>query len=420
MTTERNIPVLYLVIPCYNEEAVLPETTKRLTEKMHTMIRAEQVDPESRILYVDDGSKDKTWAIISEYAEAIPYVDGVKLAHNRGHQNALLAGLMTAMPLCDCAISMDADLQDDINVIDRFVEKYMEGCDVVYGVRNKRETDTFFKRTTAEGFYKFMKILGVDVVFNHADYRLMSRRALEGLSEYKEVNLFLRGIVPLIGFKSDYVYYDRAERFAGESKYPLKKMISFALDGITSFSVKPLKLISNLGILISVLSIFGLLYALISHLCGVTVAGWTAIVASIWLLGGLQMLCLGVVGGYIGKIYSEVKQRPAFSSKPTSKPNRKKRSWTNTDTLTKPDPELSQQFGISFPAAHGMLSLRGTFYEKIRFRSFQIFPRLRFRLRFCIAPVFYAMYIRQKADISALKHRSASVRHPPFCAVSVP
>ena len=312
MTTERNIPVLYLVIPCYNEEAVLPETTKRLTEKMHTMIRTEQVDPESRILYVDDGSKDKTWAIISEYAEAIPYVDGVKLAHNRGHQNALLAGLMTAMPLCDCAISMDADLQDDINVIDRFVEKYMEGCDVVYGVRNKRETDTFFKRTTAEGFYKFMKILGVDVVFNHADYRLMSRRALEGLSEYKEVNLFLRGIVPLIGFKSVYVYYDRAERFAGESKYPLKKMISFALDGITSFSVKPLKLISNLGILISVLSIFGLLYALISHLCGVTVAGWTAIVASIWLLGGLQMLCLGVVGGYIGKIYSEVKQRPRF------------------------------------------------------------------------------------------------------------
>lgn len=312
MTTERNIPVLYLVIPCYNEEAVLPETTKRLTEKMHTMIRAEQVDPESRILYVDDGSKDKTWAIISEYAEAIPYVDGVKLAHNRGHQNALLAGLMTAMPLCDCAISMDADLQDDINVIDRFVEKYMEGCDVVYGVRNKRETDTFFKRTTAEGFYKFMKILGVDVVFNHADYRLMSRRALEGLSEYKEVNLFLRGIVPLIGFKSDYVYYDRSERFAGESKYPLKKMISFALDGITSFSVKPLKLISNLGILISVLSVFGLLYALISHLCGVTVAGWTAIVASIWLLGGLQMLCLGVVGGYIGKIYSEVKQRPRF------------------------------------------------------------------------------------------------------------
>lgn len=312
MNNERTLPVLYLVIPCYNEEEVLPETTKRLTEKLHGMVRAQIVHSDSRILYVDDGSRDKTWTLISEYSAAIPYVDGVKLAHNRGHQNALLAGLMTAMPLCDCAISMDADLQDDTDAVDRFVEKYKEGCDVVYGVRNKRETDTFFKRTTAEGFYKFMKLLGVDVVFNHADYRLMSRRALEGLSEYKEINLFLRGIVPLIGFKSDYVYYDRAERFAGESKYPLKKMISFALDGISSFSVKPLKLISNLGILISVLSVFGLLYALISHLCGVTVAGWTAIVCSIWLLGGLQMLSLGVVGGYIGKIYSEVKQRPRY------------------------------------------------------------------------------------------------------------
>ena len=290
-------------------------------------------------------------------------MDGVKLAHNRGRKTPLLAGLMTAMPLCDCAISMDADLQDDINVVDRFVEKYMEGCDVVYGVRNKRETDTFFKRTTAEGFYKFMKILGVDVVFNHADYRLMSRRALEGLSEYKEVNLFLRGIVPLIGFKSDYVYYDRAERFAGESKYPLKKMISFALDGITSFSVKPLKLISNLGILISVLSIFGLLYALISHLCGVTVAGWTAIVASIWLLGGLQMLCLGVVGGYIGKIYSEVKQRPRFLIETHLKAEPEERSWTNTDTLTKPGSRIVSAVRVFFPAAHGMLSLRGTFYE---------------------------------------------------------
>lgn len=312
MTTERTAPVLYLVIPCYNEEAVLPETTKRLTEKLHTMIRVGQIDRESRILYVDDGSRDQTWSLIAEYSAAIPYVDGVKLAHNRGHQNALLAGLMTAAPLCDCAISMDADLQDDTDAVDRFVEKYMEGCDVVYGVRNKRDKDTFFKRSTAEGYYKFLRLLGVDIVFNHADYRLMSRRALEGLAQYKEVNLFLRGIVPLIGFKSDYVYYDRGERFAGESKYPLKKMIALALDGITSFSVKPLKLISNLGILISVLSVFGLLYALISHLLGVTVAGWTAIVASIWLLGGLQMLCLGVVGTYIGKIYSEVKQRPRY------------------------------------------------------------------------------------------------------------
>ena len=312
MTDNRDLPVLYLVIPCYNEEEVLPETTKRLPEKMIGMIRSEFIHADSRILFVDDGSRDQTWALIEEYSDAIPFVDGVKLAHNRGHQNALLAGLMTAMPLCDCAISLDADLQDDTDAIDRFVEKYKEGCDVVYGVRNKRDTDTVFKRTTAEGFYKFMKVLGVDVVFNHADYRLMSRRALEGLSEYKEVNLFLRGIVPLIGYRSDYVYYDRAERFAGESKYPLRKMLSFAFDGISSFSVKPLKLISNLGILISVLSIFGLLYALISHICGVTVAGWTAIICSIWLLGGLQMLCLGVVGAYIGKIYSEVKQRPRY------------------------------------------------------------------------------------------------------------
>lgn len=305
-------PTVYFVIPCYNEEAVLPETCHRLTEKLESMLGKKLIGKESRILFVDDGSKDKTWELIAQYNRENPWVEGIKLAHNRGHQNALLCGLMTAMPQCDAAISMDADLQDDIDALDQFVTKFQDGCDVVYGVRNKRDTDTWFKRTTAEGFYKVMKLLGVDVVFNHADYRLMSKRALEGLSEYKEVNLFLRGIVPLIGYRSDYVYYDRHERFAGESKYPLKKMLSFALDGITSFSVKPLKLISNLGILISVLSIFGLLYALISYFAGVTVSGWTAIVCSIWLLGGLQMLCLGVVGGYIGKIYSEVKARPRF------------------------------------------------------------------------------------------------------------
>lgn len=305
-------PTVYFVIPCYNEEAVLPETCHRLTEKLESMLGKKLIGKESRILFVDDGSKDKTWELIAQYNRENPWVEGVKLAHNRGHQNALLCGLMTAMPQCDAAISMDADLQDDIDALDQFVTKFQDGCDVVYGVRNKRDTDTWFKRTTAEGFYKVMKLLGVDVVFNHADYRLMSKRALEGLSEYKEVNLFLRGIVPLIGYRSDYVYYDRHERFAGESKYPLKKMLSFALDGITSFSVKPLKLISNLGILISVLSIFGLLYALISYFAGVAVSGWTAIVCSIWLLGGLQMLCLGVVGGYIGKIYSEVKARPRF------------------------------------------------------------------------------------------------------------
>lgn len=305
-------PTVYFVIPCYNEEAVLPETVRRLTEKLQSMRKASLIGENSRMLLVDDGSKDKTWQLISQFHGENPWVEGVKLAHNRGHQNALLCGLMTAMPRCDCAISMDADLQDDIDALDQFVTKFREGCDVVYGVRNKRDTDTWFKRTTAEGFYKVMKLLGVDVVFNHADYRLMSRRALEGLSEYREVNLFLRGIVPLIGFRSDYVYYDRHERFAGESKYPLKKMLSFALDGITSFSVKPLKLISNLGILISLLSILGLVYALISYFAGWAVSGWTAIVCSIWLLGGLQMLCLGVVGGYIGKIYSEVKARPRY------------------------------------------------------------------------------------------------------------
>lgn len=306
------MPTVYFVVPCYNEEEVLPETVRQLTEKLTSMIAAGKADEKSRMLLVDDGSRDKTWSLIDQFHRENRYVDGIKLAHNRGHQHALLAGLMTAKEYADCAISLDADLQDDIGVLDQFVDKFMEGCDVVYGVRNKRETDTFFKRTTAQGFYKFMKILGVDVVYNHADYRLMSRRALDALSEYREVNLFLRGIVPLIGYRSDYVYYDRHERFAGESKYPLKKMISFALDGITSFSVKPLKLISNLGILISVLSVFGLIYALISFFAGWAVSGWTAIVSSIWLLGGLQMLCLGVVGGYIGKIYSEVKQRPRF------------------------------------------------------------------------------------------------------------
>ncbi|MEY8574361.1 glycosyltransferase family 2 protein [Oscillospiraceae bacterium 21-37] len=305
-------PTVYFVIPCYNEQEVLEETVKRLTAKMDSMRERGLAGDKSRILLVNDGSKDKTWEIITRLHEENGYVEGVKLAHNRGHQNALFCGLMTAMPLCDCAISLDADLQDDVDALDKFVEKFLEGCDVVYGVRNKRDTDTWFKRTTAEGYYKILHLLGVDVVFNHADYRLMSRRALEALSEYKEVNLFLRGMVPLIGYKSDYVYYDRHERFAGESKYPLKKMIALALDGITSFSVKPLKLISNFGVIVSILSVFGLLYALISYFAGWAVSGWTAIVCSIWLLGGLQMLCLGVVGGYVGKIYSEVKARPRY------------------------------------------------------------------------------------------------------------
>ena len=304
--------VLYLVVPCYNEEEVLFETTKRLTEKLNSMIEKNMVDSKSRILYVDDGSRDKTWEIIEKLNAENPFVEGVKLAHNRGHQNALLSGLMTAKEKCDAAISLDADLQDDTDVIDKFVEEFNKGCDIVYGVRDSRESDTFFKKFTAESFYKIMKVLGVDVVFNHADYRLMSKRALEALSEYNEVNLFLRGIVPLIGFKTSKVYYERHERFAGESKYPLKKMITFATDGITSFSVKPLKLISNLGIVISFLSVIALIYALVSYCIGAAVPGWTAIIASIWLLGGIQLFCLGVVGTYIGKIYSEVKARPRF------------------------------------------------------------------------------------------------------------
>lgn len=303
---------LFLVVPCYNEEAVLPETNRILKEKLTALMEAGRIRKDSRILYVDDGSRDRTWEIISACHAEDALVSGLKLAHNRGHQNALFAGLMTARLECDCAVSLDADLQDDIDVIDGFLDKFEEHCDIVYGVRKKRETDSFFKRTTAQGFYKCMKLLGVDIVYNHADYRLMSKRALDALSEYTETNLFLRGIVPLIGYRTDYVYYDRKERMAGESKYPLKKMISFALEGITSFSVKPLKIISNLGILISCLSVLGLLYALISYLTHNAVAGWTAIVASIWLLGGIQLLCIGTLGGYIGKIYSEVKRRPRF------------------------------------------------------------------------------------------------------------
>ena len=264
------------------------------------------------MLFVDDGSKDKTWELIEQFSSENKYVGGVKLSRNRGHQNALLSGLMTAKGKCDCVISLDADLQDDIGVIDEFIKKYNEGCEIVYGVRSSRKKDTFFKRSTAQGYYKFMSMLGVDIVYNHADYRLLGSRALDALSEYKEVNLFLRGIVPLIGYRCDYVYYERSERFAGESKYPLKKMLRFAIDGITSFSVKPLKLISNIGIIICILSIIGFIYALVSVLMGVAAAGWASLMCSIWFLGGLQMFSIGIVGTYVGKIYSEVKARPRY------------------------------------------------------------------------------------------------------------
>ena len=287
--------ILYLVIPCYNEEEVLPETTRQLTDKLHSMMECGLISRESKILYVNDGSKDKTWQIICELHEQNPLVRGVKLSRNKGHQNALLAGLMTAKDEADMAISLDADLQDDVGVLDAFVEKYYQGCDVVYGVRSTRKTDTFFKKTTAQGFYKIMKAMGVDIVYNHADYRLMSRRALQELESFKEVNLFLRGIVPLIGFKSDVVTYERHERFAGESKYPLKKMMNFAFDGITSFSVKPIRLITTLGLLIFSVSLVMLIWFLIDHFLGRTEPGWTSIIVSVWAIGGLQLLAIGVI-----------------------------------------------------------------------------------------------------------------------------
>ncbi|MDO4925286.1 MAG: glycosyltransferase family 2 protein [Turicibacter sp.] len=303
---------VYLVIPCYNEEQVLSETAKRLKEKLNNLIDDKIISAKSRITFVDDGSKDNTWSIIEELNKEDNIFSGVKLSRNRGHQNALLSGLMTVKDYCDAAISLDADLQDDINVIDKFIERFNNGCDVVYGVRSERKTDTIFKRTTAQGFYKVMKALGVDIVYNHADYRLMSKRALEALSDFKEVNLFLRGIVPLIGYKSDVVLYERNERFAGESKYPLKKMLSFALEGITSFSVKPIRLILTIGIIMFISSLIALLYFLILWIIGKTVQGWTTVVTSIWMLGGIQLLCLGVIGEYIGKIYIESKARPKF------------------------------------------------------------------------------------------------------------
>lgn len=304
--------ILYLVIPCYNEEAVLYETARQLKEKILTMVSQGIISEKSRIMFVNDGSKDSTWDIIQELHEQDKIFSGVTLSRNRGHQNALLAGLMTAKKYADMVISLDADLQDDIHAIDKFVEKYYEGYDVVYGVRNKRETDTFFKRNTALAFYKFQAFMGVDAVYNHADYRLMSKRALEGLEEFKEVNLFLRGIVPLIGYKYTTVGYDRNERFAGESKYPLKKMLAFAFDGITSFSVKPIRFVTMTGFMIFIGSILVILYSLIRKFLGFTVSGWTFLACSIWVLGGIQLLGLGIIGEYIGKIYSETKERPRF------------------------------------------------------------------------------------------------------------
>ena len=304
--------ILYIVVPCYNEEAVLPETAKRLGLKLKKLIEDKIVSDKSRVMFVNDGSKDKTWEIIKALHKDGGIFTGVNLSRNRGHQNALLAGLMTAKDKADVTISMDADLQDDINAADEMLKEYYGGCDIVYGVRSKRKTDTFFKKFTAEAFYRVMNFLGAETVFNHADYRLMSKRALEGLAEFREVNLFLRGIVPMIGYKTSSVYYERTERVAGESKYPLKKMISFALEGITSLSSKPIRYITIIGFLIFAVSILMLINFIVRWAIGATVPGWASVICSVWAIGGLIMLSLGIIGEYIGKIYLEAKARPKY------------------------------------------------------------------------------------------------------------
>lgn len=304
--------ILYIVVPCYNEQEVLRETAKRLCDKMNSLISGNKISSNSRVMLVDDGSKDTTWEIITELHNENPLFSGVKLSRNSGHQNALLSGLFEASKRADVTISMDADLQDDINAVDQMLEKYFNGCDIVYGVRSSRKKDSFFKKSTAKFFYKLMNFLGAETVYNHADYRLMSKRAVEGLLKFKEKNLFLRGIVPLIGYESDKVYYERSERFAGESKYPLKKMISFALNGITSFSIKPIRLITVMGFFMFLVSIGLLIYSLVRWAIGASVLGWASLICSVWAIGGLIMLSLGIIGEYIGKMYLEVKGRPNF------------------------------------------------------------------------------------------------------------
>ena len=303
---------LYIVVPCYNEEEVLPETSRRLKNKLKQLADAGKISPKSRVLFVNDGSRDRTWELISQLHENDPIFCGVDLSRNRGHQNALLAGLMTARDRADLVISMDADLQDDVDAVDAMVDKYLEGVDIVYGVRSSRKKDSFFKRTTAEAFYRLMNLMGADTVFNHADYRLMSRRALDGLAQFQEVNLFLRGIVPMIGYRTDTVEYERGERFAGESKYPLKKMMAFALEGVTSLSIKPLRMITALGFLIFLVSLVMIVYNVARWIGGNTITGWASLACSIWLIGGLILLALGVIGEYMGKLYLESKHRPRF------------------------------------------------------------------------------------------------------------
>lgn len=304
--------ILYIIIPCYNEESVLPITSSMFLDKINELVAAGKIADNSRILFVNDGSKDQTWEIIQELAERDPHYIGICQSRNRGHQNAVLAGLMEAKDNCDITISIDCDGQDDMNAMNEMVEAYLDGCEVVYGVRSKRDTDTFFKRFTAEGFYKILTWMGVEVVFNHADYRLLSSRVLQEFANFKEVNIFLRGMVPLVGFKSTSVYYERHERIAGESHYPLKKMLALAFDGITSLSVKPIRMITTAGILIALLSFIGVIWAVVGEFMGNTVSGWASTVCIVCFMGGIQLLCLGVIGEYVGKIYLETKHRPRY------------------------------------------------------------------------------------------------------------
>ena len=308
----RETPVLYIVIPCYNEEAVLPITAPMFLKKITDLAAAGKISPESRVLFVNDGSKDRTWQIITELANSDPHYIGISQSRNRGHQNAVLAGLMEAKDRCDITISIDCDGQDDINAMDAMVDAYRDGCEIVYGVRSKRDTDTFFKRFTAEGFYKLLNAMGAEVVYNHADYRLMSARALQEFAKFKEVNLYLRGMVPLVGFKSTVVTYERHERIAGESHYPLSKMLGLAFDGITSLSVKPIRFITGFGVLVAGVSFLGVVWAIIEALLGATVSGWASTTCIICFVSGVQLICLGVIGEYIGKIYMETKRRPRY------------------------------------------------------------------------------------------------------------
>ena len=305
-------PVLYIVIPCYNEEKVLPVTSGMFLEKLKSLISEAVISDDSRIMFVNDGSRDSTWDIITELSEEEKYFTGISLSRNRGHQNALLAGLLEAEPLCDITISIDCDGQDDINAIDSMVREYFDGAEIVYGVRSSRETDTFFKRTSAQCFYKLMNRMGANVVYNHADYRLLSARVIKELANFKEVNIFLRGMIPLVGFKSTCVYYERHERLAGESHYPLKKMLALAIDGITSLSTKPIRIITTFGFVTAILSLIGIIWSVIAFALGKTVAGWASLVTIIFFFSGIQLLSLGVIGEYIGKIYLETKARPRF------------------------------------------------------------------------------------------------------------